>query len=89
MSTEAEQLGYDQEEWDTFPDETKDEVRGMAEVEHRFLEETRGADPERMYDIALNVTDDVMGEGYYAREHRNSPDPEIRAAVQRWEERRG
>lgn len=36
------------------------------------------------FDVALQVTDEVMGYGAYERLNRNHPDPEIQAAIARW-----
>jgi hypothetical protein len=37
-----------------------------------------------LYDIALEVTDEALGEGTYADMNGGSPDPGVRAAITRW-----
>ena len=38
-----------------------------------------------LYDIAREVTDEVLGEGTYARLNADHPDPEVQAAIRRSE----
>lgn len=42
-----------------------------------------------MYDIALRVTDEVLGEGTYADLNKGNPDPGVQAAIERAEHREG
>jgi hypothetical protein len=37
----------------------------------------------RLYDIAREVTDDVFGKGAYEDINRDSPDPQVQAAIKR------
>lgn len=38
-----------------------------------------------LYDIAREVTDEVLGEGTYARLNAGHPDPEVQATIRRSE----
>ncbi len=40
-------------------------------------------DQDLLYDVALQVTDDVLGEGSYAYMHRDNGDPRVQAAITR------
>lgn len=41
-------------------------------------------DEEDLYDVALRVTDEVIGPGTYARMNEHHPDPGVQAAISRW-----
>jgi hypothetical protein len=40
-------------------------------------------DQDALYDVALQITDEVLGEGSYAQINRSNPDPKIQAALRR------
>lgn len=57
----------------------------------RDLREQTQAEParpihytERMFDLAVELTDEVMGWGAYAKQNADSPNPEVQAAIERW-----
>jgi DNA modification methylase len=39
-----------------------------------------------LYDVALQVTDEVLGKGSYAELNKNHPDPKVQEAIRRAEE---
>lgn len=39
-----------------------------------------------LYDIAREVTDEVLGEGTYAQINKNNPDPGVQATIKESEE---
>lgn len=40
-------------------------------------------DPDLLYDVALRVTDEVLGAGTYAEMNRGNRDPKVQAAIER------
>lgn len=41
-------------------------------------------DSDRLFDVALQVTDEVFGDGAYADLNSSGPDPGARQAIRRW-----
>lgn len=41
--------------------------------------------PRDLYDVALQITDEVLGPGTYAEHNTGNPDPGVQAAIARWE----
>jgi hypothetical protein len=50
-------------------------VAAMDQASRRYAERARTA-----YDVALEVMDEVLGDGAYAEHNRNNPDPGVQAA---------
>jgi hypothetical protein len=41
-------------------------------------------DLDRLFDVALQVTDEVFGDGAYAEKNKGTHDPDARQAIRRW-----
>jgi hypothetical protein len=41
-------------------------------------------DSDRLFDVALQVTDEIFGDGAYAQLNGDSHDPGARQAIRRW-----